>query len=200
MLNLDCVKQLPFPLILSPYKPFQIKDLTCSHTLSRIDSVQRKQTWLMWSPKAPWYCEHRCDQEWGCPPLCTLGNTLLCAADTEIKSFVGFIGCCQGRLLQMRPAMCENLGHPEEMLTLGFWDHQYLQFHLDNKPVWHFLGREVMHTDDMLNKEDIGALVLTMVISYLPSVWGHLPCCYLTLLVNLAGISHIAPVVCVSAQ
>lgn len=24
-----------------------------------------------------------------------------------------------------------------------------------------------MHTDDMLNKEDIGALVLTMVISYL---------------------------------
>lgn len=54
------------------------------------------------------------------PPLWTLGNTLLCAANIEIKSFVGFIGCCQGRLLQMRPAMCENLGHPEEMLTLGF--------------------------------------------------------------------------------
>lgn len=55
-----------------------------------------------------------------------------------------------------------------------------------------------MHTDDMLNKENIGALVLTMVILYLLSVWGHLPCCYLTFLVNLAGISHTAPVVCLS--
>lgn len=41
--------------------------------------------------------------------------------------------------------------------------------------MWHFLGREIMHTDEMLNKEDIGTLVLTMVISYLPSVWAIYP-------------------------
>lgn len=63
--------------------------------------------------------------------------------------------------------MCEDL-------ALGFRGHQ---FYLDNKLLWHFLGREVMCIDDMLNKAKLvghrdssphhGYLILAL------SVWHH---------------------------